>query len=107
MGLGPASQRKGSREPAGQNEAVTIASRRKKAQTPASWRMRRWRRSTRSGAISSPRCHRHVTRNYGETAKDKSDELLQHMLIATISVIILIALALGRARPSSWPLQFP
>ena len=36
-----------------------------------------------------------MTRNYGETAKDKSDELLQHMLIATISVIILIALALG------------
>jgi multidrug efflux pump subunit AcrB len=36
-----------------------------------------------------------VTRNYGETAKEKSDELLQHMLIATISVIILIALALG------------
>ncbi len=36
-----------------------------------------------------------VTRNYGETAKDKSDELLDHMLIATISVIILIILALG------------
>ena len=37
-----------------------------------------------------------VTRNYGETAKDKSDELLEHMMIATISVIILIALALGK-----------
>ena len=37
-----------------------------------------------------------VTRNYGETAKDKSDELLNHMMIATISVIILIALALGK-----------
>jgi len=37
-----------------------------------------------------------VTRNYGETAKDKSNELLDHMLIATISVIILIAIALGR-----------
>jgi len=36
-----------------------------------------------------------VTRNYGETAKDKSDELLDHMLIATISVVILIALFLG------------
>ena len=36
-----------------------------------------------------------MTRNYGETAKEKSDELLKHMLIATISVIILIALALG------------
>lgn len=37
-----------------------------------------------------------VTRNYGETAKDKSDELLEHMMIATISVIILIALFLGK-----------
>jgi multidrug efflux pump subunit AcrB len=36
-----------------------------------------------------------VTRNYGETAKDKSDELLQHLLIATLSVTLLIALALG------------
>ena len=36
-----------------------------------------------------------VTRNYGETAKEKSDELLYHMLLATVSVTILIALALG------------
>ena len=36
-----------------------------------------------------------VTRNYGQTAKDKSDELLKHLFIATISVTILIALALG------------
>jgi multidrug efflux pump subunit AcrB len=36
-----------------------------------------------------------VTRNYGETAKDKSDELLEHLFIATISVTLLIALALG------------
>jgi multidrug efflux pump subunit AcrB len=36
-----------------------------------------------------------VTRNYGETAKDKSDELLKHLLIATLSVTVLIALALG------------
>jgi multidrug efflux pump subunit AcrB len=36
-----------------------------------------------------------VTRNYGETAKDKSDELLKHLLIATLSVTLLIAIALG------------
>lgn len=36
-----------------------------------------------------------VTRNYGETAKDKSDELLKHMLIATLAVVILIALTMG------------
>ena len=36
-----------------------------------------------------------VTRNYGETAKEKSDELLKHLFIATLSVTLLIALALG------------
>ncbi len=36
-----------------------------------------------------------VTRNYGETAKDKSNELLKHLLIATLSVTLLIAFALG------------
>lgn len=36
-----------------------------------------------------------TTRNYGETAKDKSDELLEHLLLATLSVTILVALFLG------------
>jgi len=36
-----------------------------------------------------------ITRNYGETAKDKSNELLKHLLIATLSVTLLIGLALG------------
>ncbi|HXJ94504.1 MAG TPA: efflux RND transporter permease subunit [Terriglobia bacterium] len=36
-----------------------------------------------------------VTRNYGQTAKHKSDELLEHLFLATISVTLLVALALG------------
>jgi len=36
-----------------------------------------------------------VTRNYGETANEKSNELLEHLFIATISVTVLIALFLG------------
>jgi multidrug efflux pump subunit AcrB len=36
-----------------------------------------------------------VTRNYGETAEEKSNELLLHMLIAIVSVSILILFALG------------
>lgn len=36
-----------------------------------------------------------VTRHYGETAAEKSDELLQHMGIAVFSVAVLIWLALG------------
>ena len=37
-----------------------------------------------------------ITRNYGDTAKEKSNELLWHMLIAVISVSVLIAITLGR-----------
>ncbi len=36
-----------------------------------------------------------TTRNYGETAKEKSDELLEHLLLATLSVTLLVALFLG------------
>ncbi len=37
-----------------------------------------------------------TTRDYGETARAKSDDLMFHLLLATISVVALIALALGR-----------
>jgi multidrug efflux pump subunit AcrB len=36
-----------------------------------------------------------TTRNYGETAKAKSDELLEHLLLATLSVTFLVAIFLG------------
>lgn len=36
-----------------------------------------------------------VSRNYGETAKEKVDELLKHLAIATFSVALLMALLLG------------
>jgi multidrug efflux pump subunit AcrB len=36
-----------------------------------------------------------VTRDYGETAKQKSNDLLKHLLLATLSVTLLVALALG------------
>jgi multidrug efflux pump subunit AcrB len=36
-----------------------------------------------------------VTRNYGETAREKNNELLFHMFLAAISVTILIALFMG------------
>ena len=39
--------------------------------------------------------HVEVTRNYGRTAGDKSNELVQHLLIATLSVVALISLAMG------------
>ena len=36
-----------------------------------------------------------ITRNYGDTAREKSNELLWHMLIAVISVSVLLAITLG------------
>jgi multidrug efflux pump subunit AcrB len=36
-----------------------------------------------------------VTRDYGDTAEEKSNELMRHLLLATISVTVLVALALG------------
>jgi preprotein translocase subunit SecF len=36
-----------------------------------------------------------VTRDYGETAREKSNELILHLIVATISVVFLMALVLG------------
>ncbi|HEX6901398.1 MAG TPA: efflux RND transporter permease subunit [Thermoanaerobaculia bacterium] len=39
--------------------------------------------------------HVEVTRDYGHTAAEKSNELVQHLLLATLSVVLLIALTMG------------
>ena len=36
-----------------------------------------------------------VTRNYGETAAEKSNELIKHLILATLAVVLLIGLMLG------------
>lgn len=48
-----------------------------------------------------------VTRNYGETAKEKSDELLFHMLIAVFSVSVLIWFTLGHRESGVVALAIP
>ena len=37
-----------------------------------------------------------VTRNYGETAGDKAAKLIQKLIFATLSVVALVFVALGR-----------
>ncbi|KAF0120225.1 MAG: acriflavin resistance protein, partial [Xanthobacteraceae bacterium] len=37
----------------------------------------------------------HVTRDYGETANEKANELLFHLALATISIVLLVWLAIG------------
>ncbi len=36
-----------------------------------------------------------MTRNYGETANEKANELLFHLALATISIVVLVAVAIG------------
>ncbi len=48
------------------------------------------------GSVIPPDVEMTITRHYGETAAEKSNELLLHMLIAVISVSLLIWVALGR-----------
>jgi multidrug efflux pump subunit AcrB len=47
------------------------------------------------GSVVPPGLAVEVTRNYGETALDKADELLFHLGLATISIVLLVALTLG------------
>ena len=47
------------------------------------------------GSIIPEGIHVDVTRNYGETANEKANELLFHLGLATISIVILVAIAIG------------
>ncbi len=98
MGLGPAASHKGLKaDPAGQYEAVTLAiSKKKGANASVVAEDALHKVEALRGTLLPRDVQVTVTRDYGETAKEKSNELLYHMLIATFSVIVLIALALGR-----------
>jgi len=81
----------------GSNEAVTISLSKKKGTNATDVSHRVISKIDKlKGDLIPHKVNLSITRNYGETAKDKSDELIDHMLIATISVIILIALFLGK-----------
>jgi multidrug efflux pump subunit AcrB len=59
------------------------------------------------GTIIPDNIHMTITRHYGETAKEKSDELLFHMMIAIVSVTILIWFALGHRESGVVALAIP
>ena len=48
------------------------------------------------GSVIPADVHVTVTRNYGETANDKAMKLIQKLIFATLSVVALVLLALGR-----------
>lgn len=92
MGFGPASDNKIS----GLDESVTVTVAKKKGTnaTHISQRMHEKLKILKKQLIPAG-IEVDTTRNYGETAKEKSDELLKHMFIAAVSVTILIAIILG------------
>ncbi|MCI0453768.1 MAG: efflux RND transporter permease subunit [Candidatus Dadabacteria bacterium] len=92
MGYGPSSKEMKS----GLYEAVTITIAKKKGTnaTHIAERMLEKIEALKGGIIPFG-VEITTTRNYGDTAREKSDELLKHMLIAALSVTLLIALALG------------
>ena len=96
FGLGPAAAHKGLKGGASDYPAVTIAIAKRKGAN-ATWVAEDLlkRVEFQKGKIIPSEMQVTVTRNYGETAKEKNDELLFHMFLAALSVTILIALFMG------------
>jgi multidrug efflux pump subunit AcrB len=93
MGFGPAS---GDSKGGGLHEAVTVSIAKKKGANATRIAQRAIKKIDALKGYIIPRdIEVTTTRNYGETAKEKSDELLKHMFLAALSVTILIAIALG------------
>jgi multidrug efflux pump subunit AcrB len=51
--------------------------------------------ATLRGGLIPASVRAELTRNSGETARERSDELIRHLLIATLSVVALVGLAMG------------
>lgn len=96
MGPGPAAEVDRNRHLPGEYEAVTVALAKKKGANASRVAEEALAKvEALRGTLLPADLEITETRNYGETAREKSDELLHHMFIATISVIVLIALTLG------------
>ena len=97
MGLGPgAGHRKLTGNPKQDYAAVTISIA-KRTGANATWVAEDLVKKVESlkGRVIPSDVQVTVTRNYGETAREKNNELLFHMFLAAISVTILIALFMG------------
>jgi multidrug efflux pump subunit AcrB len=99
FGTGPAAREKqglGKLSPEGVYPAVTLTVAKRKGSNAvivANNVLERIRKIT--GSVVPDNIHMTVTRNYGNTAKEKSNELLFHMMIAIVSVTVLIWFVLG------------
>ncbi len=81
----------------GAHPAVTIAVAKRKGTNAIAVAHRVTQKlDTLKGTLVPSDVHLTITRDYGETAAEKSNELLWHMLLAVLSVSALIWLVLGR-----------
>jgi len=97
MGLGPAAHATGISGTEKQDYAAVTISVAKRRGANATWVAEDLVKKIESlkGKLIPSDVQVSVTRNYGETAKEKNNELLFHMFLAAISVTILIALFMG------------
>ena len=111
LGTGPAAGNKGIVEgPLHKSvyPAVTLTIAKRKGANAITVAKRVLRRVDESrGVVIPENMHMTVTRHYGETAKEKSDELLLHMFIAVFSVTLLIWFALGHRESGVVALAIP
>ncbi|MBW1886753.1 MAG: efflux RND transporter permease subunit [Deltaproteobacteria bacterium] len=111
FGLGPASQEKrlsGKSITKALYSAVTLTVAKRKGANAITVAERVLHRVKESRGVFIPdNIQWTVTRHYGETAKEKSDELLLHMFIAVFSVTVLIGFALGRRESGVVALAIP
>ncbi|HEY6007093.1 MAG TPA: efflux RND transporter permease subunit [Geobacteraceae bacterium] len=98
MGLGPGAAAKGlaASNPRADFPAVTVSVAKRKGAN-ATWVAEDLLKKVESlrGRVIPADVQVTVTRNYGETAREKNNELLFHMFLAAISVTILIAVFMG------------
>ena len=87
----------GSGKGRGEFPAVTIAVAKKPGENAVDVASRLTRRVEQlKGSIIPEGVEVSLTRNYGETANDKAQKLIQKLIFATLSVVALVWLALGR-----------
>ncbi|MDP2646100.1 MAG: efflux RND transporter permease subunit [Desulfobacterales bacterium] len=111
FGAGPAASDKNIPDvsaPLGVHPAVTLTvAKRKGTNAIAVARKALARVAEAKGSVIPDNVHVTITRHYGETAKEKSDELLLHMMIAIVSVTILIWFTLGHRESGVVALAIP
>ncbi len=100
LGLGPSSKEKGIKpeySPYGRFPAVTLSIAKRKGANAITVANRILKQiEEMRGSVIPDDVHVTITRNYGETAEEKANELIFHMFLAVFSVSLLIWITLGR-----------